>query len=619
MTDAVAMQRGGAAAAGDPDDLVELFERSRRAFAERRLFATRTERGWEWLSYAAVGEMADRCRAGLAQLGIGPGDRVGIVADNRVEWAVACYATLGLGATFVPMYQAQVASEWQFILGDCAAKCVLGATATIAGELRRIQPELPALERVIGLEDPPADAGSYAALLERGRTAPRPPVSPSPRAIASLIYTSGTTGKPKGVMLSHGNIVSNIAAMRTLLPFVDGECSLAFLPWAHSFGQVCELHALVSLGASIAINDAIPNLLRNLAEVKPTILFAVPRIFNRVYTAVNELIGERPRAIQALFHRGIEIARRRSEGGRIRPVERALLALADRLIFATVRKRFGGRLRYAVSGSAALNREVAAFIDALGIEVYEGYGLTETSPIVSANYPGHRRMGSVGRPIPGVTVKIDRPAGDGSGDGEVVVYGPNVMQGYHHRPEENQAVLMADGGLRTGDLGHLDADGYLFIGGRIKEQYKLDSGKYVVPSPLEEVLKLSPLVANVLVYGEDRPYNVALVVPALEALRGWAQRHGHQLGDVARDPRVHALIRAEIDRLSDGFKHYERIGELAITTEDFTMENGMLTPTLKLKRRMIVAKYGALLDALYARGGQRAMAAMEGGNGRQGA
>ena len=588
-----------AAGRGGYRNLVELFERSRHEFARNRLFGVKTASGWEWSSYAQVGEKVDDCRAALAKLGVGRGDRVAIVADNRVEWAVACYATYGLGAVFVPMYQAQLAKEWQFILGDCGAKVVIGSTPEIVDKLRGIRREVATLEQVIALDAAAADEHSFAVLLEAAGRAPVAPLDPSPGDTANLIYTSGTTGMPKGVILSHGNIISNINAVQELLPFGADDSSLAFLPWAHAFGQVCELHGLVSKGSALAINDAVANLVANLAEVKPTVLYAVPRVFNRIYAGVNKQVHERSALIQGMFHRGIEIATRRARGESIGIIDEAVLWLADTFIFSTIRGRFGGRLKYALSGSAALNREVAEFIDALGVMVYEGYGLTETSPIVSANYPGHRKMGSVGKPIPGVTVRIDRGVGGDPVQGEIIVYGPNVMQGYHNRPEESRAVLMADGGLRTGDLGHVDEDGYLFITGRIKEQYKLENGKYVVPSPLEETLKLSPFIANIFVAGENRPYNVALVVPEMETLRAWAEGSGSRLDDVGHDPTVNELVRAEIDRLSGEFKSYERIEKFAIATEDFTIENGLLTPSLKLKRRAVMAKHGPALEALY--------------------
>jgi long-chain acyl-CoA synthetase len=581
------------------ENLVDLCERSCRQFANQELFGVKQASGWTWITYAQFGELVNAFRGGLASLGVGRGDVVAIIADNRVEWAVACYATYGLGASYVPMYQAQLAKEWHFILEDCGAKVAIGATDAVVTTLRGMQPDLPALQHVIGLELPASDDHSYAALLAVGRQRPVPAVFPSSDDVAGLIYTSGTTGMPKGVILSHGNITSNVNAMHEVFEFATDDRSLAFLPWAHSFGQTCELHCLLSMGCSLAICDDVKNLVANLAEVKPTVLYAVPRVFNRLYDGVNAQIADKPGVIQWLFKHGIEVAKRKAKGESPGPLDGVLLALADRLIFSTVRQRFGGRLKYAISGSAALSPEVAAFIDALGITVYEGYGLTETSPIATANYPGHRKMGSVGRPIPGVSIQIDRTVTDDPVNGEIIIRGPNVMQGYHHRPDENAAVLMEDHSFRSGDMGHLDSDGYLFITGRIKEQYKLENGKYVVPSPMEEKLKLSPFIANVMIYGANKPHNVALVIPDAEAVRGWASKQGGATQGIAHDEQVRQLIRSEIETLSKELKGYERVQNFIIVLEDFTTDNGMLTPTLKLKRRVVLERYGADLDALY--------------------
>jgi long-chain acyl-CoA synthetase len=274
------------------------------------------------------------------------------------------------------------------------------------------------------------------------------------------------------------------------------------------------------------------------------------------------------------------------------------------MVFHKIRDRFGGRLKYVFSGSATLNRDVAEFIDALGITVYEGYGLTETSPIVTTNSPRGRKFGSVGRVLPGVRVEIDTTVTGDVREGEIVVHGPNVMLGYHHRPEENAQAMTPDGGLRTGDLGYLDADGYLFISGRIKEQYKLENGKYVMPSVLEEVLKLSPYIANIMLYGDGRPFNIALVVPSPPAVSGWAKEQGFELADdLTADPRVRTLIAGELERLAIDFRGFERPRDFLLLKEDFTTDNGLLTPTLKLKRREVVARLGAQIDALYAQRG----------------
>lgn len=580
-------------------NLVELYQRACQDFADRELFGVKHDDHWDWLTYAEFGERVDEFRAGLAALGIGPGDRIGIVADNCVEWAVAAYATYGLRAAFVPMYEAQHADEWIFILKDCAARAVIASRADIFETLSRRRAELPALEQVIGIELPATDPRSFAHVSARGRSTPVPAMQPAPGEIAGFIYTSGTTGQPKGVVLTHKNFVTNVNDAGLVFPMGPEDRALAFLYWAHAFGQTAELHQFISHGLSLAINDDVANLVTNLAVVKPTILVAVPRIFNRIYDGITKQMAERPAPIRALFQAGIKAATRRSRGEKLGLGELAALKTADSLIFRKVRARLGGRLKFCVSGSAALSKDVAEFVNALGIDVYEGYGLSEASPVVSSNYPGAQRIGSVGKPFPSVRVVIDRDVTGDPVNGEIVVYGDNVMQGYHNRPEENAQTFTADGGLRTGDMGHLDADGYLFITGRIKEQYKLENGKYTVPSPLEEDLKLSPYIANVMLYGDNKPFNVAVVVPDRGSLERWAKLEGQPLGDPVTNPKVKALLQAELDKHSAHFKSYERPKRLMIVLEDFTVENGILTPSLKIKRREVVKRYGAELEALY--------------------
>ncbi len=581
------------------DNLVQLYQQSCEQYAERPFLGTKREGRWEWTTYGQMRELIDRCRGGLHALGVGEGDGVAIVANNRVEWAVACYATYGLAGSFIPMYEQQLPKEWKFILDDCGAKVVLASTRPIFDRLVEMQPELGALEHVIGLELPEDDPRSFAALLRSGAEHPIEAREPDPETVAGLIYTSGTTGNPKGVILTHRNIASNVSAASEVFPLEPEDVTLSFLPWAHSYGQTAELHFASSQGCGVALNDAIPNLLQNLEEVKPTVLIAVPRIFNRIYDGVNRQMEERPGFLRRMFQDGIHNATRRAHGERLGPLQKLELTIDDKLIFKKVRDKFGGRLRLVISASAALNKEVAEFIDALGINVYEGYGLTETSPVVSGNTPEHRKLGSVGRAIPGVRVVIDTTASDVPGQGEIVVYGPNVMRGYHNRPEENERAFTHDGGFRTGDLGYVDEDGFLYITGRIKEQYKLENGKYVMPAPLEEELKLSPFIANVMLHGSNRPYNVALVVPDPEALGRWAAEHQVKVGDVERDPRVLELLMHEIEDRAREFKSFEVPKRALVVREDFTTENDLLTPTLKLKRRNVETRYGEMLEALY--------------------
>jgi long-chain acyl-CoA synthetase len=582
--------------------LVEMFERSVAAFGASPLFGVKRGTQWSWITYGEVGRRVDALRGGLAGLGVKRGDRVAIISNNRVEWAVSAYACYGLGAALVPMYEAQHPKEWAYICGDSSAVAVLGATNDIYEQCRALPTSVASLKHVLGLALPSHHPSSFDAVQAAGARNPTPAIRPEARDTACLIYTSGTTGHPKGVILSHGNITSNIAAVHEMMPMGAADRSLSFLPWAHSFGQTCELHTLLSLGGSMALCEDVSKLVEQLVEVKPTVLVSVPRVFNRIYDGVNAQMAAKPAPIQKLFQNGLRAATKKRRGAALGAGERVALALADRLVFSKIRAKFGGRLRYAFSGGAALAREVAEFVDGLGITVYEGYGLSETSPIATSNRPGTHRIGSVGKAIPGVHIELDSQAGTEAGEGEIVVYGPNVMQGYHNRDEENRAAFTARGGFRTGDLGRFDDDGFLYITGRIKEQYKLENGKYVAPAPLEEHVNLSPYILSTLVYGDNRPYNVALVVPDLAAVKKWAAAEGIAAGsdrELLEHSRVLALIQAEVDRYSADWKGFEKIRKVTLLAEDFSTQNGFLTPTLKLKRRVALQRYGPQIEALY--------------------
>jgi len=597
--------------------MVDLYQHAVTTYPSHDLFGTKKDGRWQWTTYAEFGSMVDRLRGGLASIGIQRGDCVAIVANNRVEWAVGAYACYGLGAAFVPMYEAQSPKEWEFIVRDCEAKALIVSSQGILEKVKPLLGAAPSLRHVVTIDGAAnGDSGggviTFASLLDSGKTVGA--IRPEPGDTAGLIYTSGTTGNPKGVILTHANVASNVSATHQVFPMELADRSLSFLPWAHVFGQTAELHTLLSTGASMALCQSVDKILEDLADVRPTLLFSVPRIFNKIYTAVQQQLASKPPAVQLMVKEALKITAKERAGTRLKLHELALLELVDRVVFQKVRARFGGRLKYAFSGGAALSREVAEFIDSLGIVVYEGYGLTETSPVVTANVPGGRRIGSVGLPIPGIRVEIDpasaewKPAENGKparAEGEIVVYGHNVMKGYLKRPEENAAVLTKDGGFRTGDMGYLDAQGFLFITGRIKEQYKLENGKYVVPTPLEEQLKLSPYVLNVMVHGDNRPFNVALVVANVSAVKDWAREHRVTLpGETAsllKEPRVLALFKSEIDKHGADFKGFERIGDFALLEDDFTADSGMLTPSLKLKRRKVVETYGALIDQLYGR------------------
>ena len=587
-------------------NLVDLCTKSVERFAGNEIFGNRQADGsWTYITYGEFGELVDRFRGGLKTLGIEPGDRVAIISNNRVEWAVSAYATYGLGACIVPMYEKQNPADWAFIVTDSAAKVLLVANQGIADKGADEFGKIDSLQHIVTF-DGEGDS-TFAALVKAGETAPAEKADPAAADLCGFIYTSGTTGNPKGVRLSHGNITSNVNAVQNLFPMAEDDRSLSFLPWAHSFGQTVELHCGFSFGASMAICPDANRLTEYLPEVRPTLLFSVPRVFNRIYDKLNKRIAHETGLKKFLMERALSVAAERKRlqaAGRTSWWVETQFNFLDGKVLSKIRGILGGRLRYAFSGGAAISKEVATFIDALGITVYEGYGLSETSPIATANYPGHQRIGSVGKAIPGVEIIIDTEAVAGAmGDqGEILIKGPNIMVGYHNLPEQTADVMREDGAFRSGDLGRIDADGYVFITGRLKEQYKLENGKYVVPAPLEEQLKLSGYINQVLVFGDNRPNNVAVVVPDIEALTGWAKEKGLAggLDDWLGDTSVKALYRAELDRYQgDVFKGFERIKDFRFIVEEFSTDNDMLTPTLKLKRRNVLAAYQGLIDSIY--------------------
>ncbi len=583
-----------------PSNLVESLERSRKKFADNPIFATKMNGQYRWIDYKEFGSRVDHMRGGLAQLGIKKGDKVAIIARNSVEWAVAAYASYSLGAVFVPMYENQTAADWKYIIRDSHAKVVFSWEASIHRQIVGMIDEIADLQWAININGDKKDSDTYDSLIEIGKTHPVEPYFPNSEDLMGLIYTSGTTGNPKGVMLSHGNILSNCYASAQMFSFAPGDVTLSFLPWAHIFGQVGELHMLIYLGFATGFAEGVHTITDNLSEIKPTVLMAVPRIFNRIYDGVNAKMKDKGGPIAALFYKGLELQQSKKEGSKLSLKEKVLLGIAQKVVFAKVRQAFGGKLRYAISGAAALDPKVAHFVDNLGIVVFEGYGLSETSPMISANRLGAVKIGSVGQLIPEVKVVIDTSVASGkTNEGEIIAYGPNIMQGYHNLPDETKKVMTDDGGFRTGDLGRLDQNGYLHITGRIKEQYKLENGKYVVPSPLEESLKLSPYIENAFIFGENRKHNVCLIGVNLEAVKNYAARKDIHDEDLLSNHEIRSLFAKELKKYKGPFKEYEVPKNFTLISEEWTPDNGFLTPSLKVKRRVVLERYESQITGLY--------------------
>lgn len=591
-----------------PDNLVDLFEQGVERFADNRLFGVKNAEGTalDWMTYADVGRRAANLRAGLAAEGIGAGDGVGFIGNNRPEWAIAAFAAYGVGATFVPMYEAELVDTWEYILKDSGVKLLVVSKPEIYEKVKGFVDTIETLEKIYVIDAP--GPGSVAALEAHGAKHPVAAVKPDSSDTAALVYTSGTTGAPKGVILSHGNLTTNAIGGNKLFADVldENSRSISILPWAHTYGQTAELYNWFLVGGSIGFMESVQTLADDLALVKPTFIIAVPRVFNKIYDGLWAKMDETGGLAKKLFEMGVESARKRRElaaEGRSDWRVNLKYKLADKVVFKKIRQRFGGRVEGALTASALMNIDIANFFEDVGIPIFDCYGLSETSPAVTMNCFSASRPGSVGRPIENVEVVIDKSVvEDDSEDGEIVVYGPNVMQGYHNKPEETRKVITEDGGFRTGDRGRIDEDGFLFITGRLKEQYKLENGKYVFPGGIEEDIRLVPYVANAMLYGEGKAFNSCLIVPDFEVLEKYARENGLSADpqDLVENPEVTKMIENEVIRSLKGkYGGYEIPKRFVFTAEDFTLENGMLTQTMKLKRRKVVQKYKDDLEAQY--------------------
>ena len=584
-----------------PQTLVELLDHSVAQYGDRPVYGTRRAPGvWEWTTYGEFHRLVARCRAGLAALGIGRGDRVAIIGDNRLEWQVVAHATYQRRAIFVPVAEVQIESEWRYILADSGARACFVSSANIANRVSALRQDLLDLQHIVRFEGGDNEPGTFGHLLRSAQEREVSARSPSPSDVATIIYTSGTTGDPKGVRLTHHNLAANAAARAEARDYGSEPRSLSCLPWAHVFGGQVELNVLMLAGGSVAICNGADELFAELPNVKPSVLYAVPRIWSQIYHDIQRDLSGEPEMSRHMFDDGIRLRQRQRRGESLKLTERIFLNMADKLIISKLMARFGGRLRWAISGAAPLPAEVAEFMHNIGITIYESYGLTESSGSTTSNPNDAPRLGSVGKPIRGTWIEIDPYIADAEpGEGEIIIHGAGVMEGYHNLPQATAETLTPERGLRSGDLGYLDADGYLYVTGRIKELYKLSNGRYVAPAPLEGKLKLSPFIAHCMLYGTGQPYNVALIVADVPALRSYLRADGMPAEELLADPRVRRLYEDEILKYSREFRTFELVRNFWLTAEGFTRESGMLTAALKMRRRKVLVKYETRLKSLY--------------------
>jgi long-chain acyl-CoA synthetase len=588
-----------------PDNLVELFEKSVKKFPDRPCLGTKNKQGeYEWITYREMGRRIDNLRGGLAGIGVKRGDAVGIISNNSIDWAVCHFATVGLGAFYVPMYEAELTHVWEYIIKDSGTKILFVSKMEIYEKIKDFPSRIPTLEKICMMQGTAKD--TMAELETIGEKNPVKAIYPKPEEVAVLVYTSGTTGDPKGVLLTHGNWTSNHHARIIAFPeFNSDDRTLSLLPWAHCYG-LGELHTFTSVGGSLGFMESVNTVVEDMAKVKPTFLVAVPRIFNKVYDTIVTKVNDAGGAKEKLFDAGVEAAkerRRLAEQGKSSFVADLKFRIIDKIVFQKIRDLFGGRLKGSITGSAAMNPEISKFFFDIGIPLFDVYGLSETSPGITANCATSYRIGSVGKVIDKVKVVIDQSVVEpGAKDGEIVVYGPNIMKGYHNKPEATSAVMTPDGGVRTGDRGRIDQDGFLWITGRIKEQYKLENGKYVFPAALEEDICLNHYVQSALVYGAGREYNVCMIVPDFFALEKYAEKNNLPTdlkALVARDDIQNMITKEIVDTLKQKYGGYEIPRKFLFLAEPFSLENEMMTQTMKLKRRVITERYNDKIEALY--------------------
>jgi long-chain acyl-CoA synthetase len=599
-----------------PQTINELFNQAMRRRADHVVMRYKRDRRWHDIKGAQLDERVRNLALALHRLGVRVGDRVALLAESSPEWSATDYAILANGAVNVPIYPTQAVDQVGFILRNSGARILFISNAK---QLRRIQPALDSLKskerpRLIMFEAPKEEKKNGAVMTlaelesagqeERSlnpQLYERLSAETRPEDLATIIYTSGTTGEPKGVMLTHHNLVSNALNSGEVFELKDNDSALSFLPLSHVFERTV-LYIYMSFGVQINFARGVETVAEDIKEVRPTVVTAVPRLFEKIYATINKRAAEQSPMKQKIFHRAVEVGREvamiRNRGERV-PLRLAIeLKALDRLVFIKWRNAVGGKLRFFVSGGAALPPELAYIFYGAGILILQGYGLTETSPIVSFNRPDANRIGTIGQAIPGVKVHVAE-------DGELLIQGDNVMQGYYQMAEETERVLQRrpDGlWFHTGDIGTIDADGYISITDRKKDLIKTSLGKYIAPQPIENMIRAIPMVEQAIVIGNARKFPSALIVPSFDALKSYAKSLGVEAkdnSDLARNPRIIEYFKKKIDEVTRDLAPHEKIKKIALLDQEFSVESGELTPTLKVRRKFVEDKHRAVIDALY--------------------
>jgi long-chain acyl-CoA synthetase len=599
-----------------PDSITAAFRDAAARYADKTALRFKGEDGeYRSISYRDLAAAVDRLIASLRRIGVGKGDRVAIFAYHGPEWVMADLASLSLGAVIVPLYHTLTPAAAKYILNDSACKLVFVENKDLFGVIDSIRAEVPSLEHVVVFDETGiekggtylkfadltaegADGGRDGTPGERSAGAALPPVSPGDPA--TIVYTSGTTGAPKGAVLSHGNIVFDVFAATRHFKIGPDDTFLSFLPLCHMFERTCGYYTMLFAGATIGYAEGLSTIVSDVQKIRPTIIIVVPRIVEKIYEAVERKVTEAPLLRRRLVYSAVKCLNDRvNRLYRGEPVPfplRLRSAFCDRLVASKFRKIAGGRLRLLVSGGAPLDRKLAKTLRVLGFNIVEGYGLTETAPIVCAGALDGHRLGTVGKPLDGVELKI------GEWD-EILVKGPNLMCGYFNLPEETAKAIDGEGWLHTGDQGRIDERGNLVITGRLKELIVTSYGKKVAPVPIEADILRSPYIDQVVLFGDNKKFIVALVVPQRDAIERFAREKGFgaaEYPELLARREITDLVAAEIERATIDLTPFEKVKAFKLLPEGFTVANELLTPTLKLRRRKIVERYQDAIEALYA-------------------
>jgi long-chain acyl-CoA synthetase len=583
-----------------------LFLQLTETFQKPALLLYKIDGRYTSLSTEEVRREVERIALGLRELGVGPGDKVILLAENGPWWVMTDYAILAIGAVTVPIYPSLVPDQIKYIITDSDSKVVIVSDKNMWEKVAAISKEIPRVDHFISFEDRPVESVlPLAELKARGERSRKDDPrrfeetarSVKPDDLASIIYTSGTTGIPKGVLLTHANFASNVETLASIIPFNAEDTDLSFLPLSHVLERLVTF-AFMSRGVSMAYAESVESVAENLLEVKPTIMVSVPRLFEKIYAKVMDSVLAGSALRKKIFFWAMRVGKEYgAKTLRKQPVP-AFLAwrrkIAHKLVFSKILEKTGGRVRFFVSGGAPLAKDIAEFFYSLGLVVLEGYGLTESSPVIAVNTFDHLKFGTVGQPIPGVEVRI-------APDGEILARGPNIMKGYHKKEEETQEAL-AEGWLHTGDIGHLEEDGFLVITDRKKDLIVTSGGKNVAPQPIENILKQNAYIANAVIIGGSRKFISALIVPNFEKVEEYARKREIRFvdrRDLVQNETIVRFLLEEVDQSTPGLAPYEKVKKIAVLERDFEIAEGEITPTLKVKRNIIERKYNELIDSLY--------------------